>query len=80
MRGGQNSSSSNSSRPPPSGGVTQRVLTAKDIKVIMNSGNPSCIEATDKNQLQRKDSKLGRKEKLQLTEKEANEMTKSKRF
>lgn len=75
MRGGQNSSS----RPPPSGGVTagipQRVLTAKDIKVIMN--NP--LDAKEKPEiLARKDSKMGRKDKLQLSEKEAvSQMTKS---
>lgn len=76
MRGGQNSSS----RPPPSGGVAagipQRVLTAKDIKVIMN--NP--LDAKEKPEiLTRKDSKMGRKDKLQLSEKEAvSQMTKSK--
>lgn len=76
MRGGQNSSS----RPPPSGGVAignpQRVLTAKDIKVIMN--NP-CDAAEKPEKLLRKDSKMGRKDKLQMSEKEQSQMTKSKR-
>lgn len=67
-------------RPPPSGGVTsanpQRALTAKDIKVIMN--NPSDANRETPEILTRKDSKLGRKDKLQMSEKEAAQMTKSK--
>lgn len=73
MRGGQ-------SRAPPSGGVAsaipQRALTAKDIKVIMNDSGTTNREQPEK--LARKDSKLGRKDKLQLSEKEAAQMTKSK--
>lgn len=67
-------------RPPPSGGVAsanpQRALTAKDIKVIMN--NPSDANRETPEILTRKDSKLGRKDKLQMSEKEAAQMTKSK--
>lgn len=74
--GGQN----NSSRPPPSGGVAaaqHRVITAKDIKVIKN--NPSESLSGEKvEKLARKDSKLGRKETLQMNEKENAQMTKSK--
>lgn len=71
MRGGGGAQS----RPIPSN--PQRALTAKDIKVIMNTsdGGEEKVEI-----LTRKDSTMGRKDKVQMMENDASQMTKSKKI
>lgn len=63
------------SRPTPSN--PQRALTAKDIKVIMNTSDEGGEKVET---LARKDSKLGRKEKVQMIDNDASQMTKSKKM